>query len=67
MLTARGQQVLQAAAEGLTVDGTARRLYITADTVKAHRRRILRTLGATNITHAVAITRTRLVEQDDAA
>jgi DNA-binding NarL/FixJ family response regulator len=47
--------VLEDAAEGMTVLETARTRFKGTETVKTQRRSILLKLGARNITHAVAM------------
>lgn len=47
--------VLAAAAAGELPEQTARRLHITYDAVRAHRKRAVDRLGARDITHAVAM------------
>lgn len=54
-LTATELEHLQAAADGETIPDTARRLWVSPQTVKFHRSHIFRKLDARNITHAVAI------------
>jgi DNA-binding CsgD family transcriptional regulator len=54
-LKERELQVLALAALGYSCDLTARRLYLSLETVKTYRQRIIRKLGARNITHAVAV------------
>ena len=51
----REAQVLEAAARGLTVVETGRELFLSVDTVKTYRRRVLRRVGALNMTQAVAV------------
>ena len=41
----REQQVLDAAARGLTVRATSAELFLSMDTVKTYRRRVLRRTG----------------------
>jgi DNA-binding CsgD family transcriptional regulator len=48
-------EVLLGVAEGESCEDTARRLYLSENTVKSHRRRIYKRLGATNAAHAVDI------------
>lgn len=54
-LTSRELDVLRLAAEGCSQEITGQRLFISENTVRTHRRRILKKLGAINMTHAVAI------------
>lgn len=51
----RELQVLDAAARGLTVAQTGRELYLSQDTIKTYRRRVLRKTGARCMTQAVAV------------
>jgi DNA-binding CsgD family transcriptional regulator len=53
-LTARESEVLRAVAEGKTNAQIATALFVTEGTVKSHVKHILRKLGATNRTEAVA-------------
>jgi PAS domain S-box-containing protein len=53
-LTARQQEVLALAAEGLGNRAIAQRLVVAETTIKSHLREILRRLGAANRTEAVA-------------
>ena len=54
-LTSRELDVLSLAAEGSSAKETGQRLFISEDTVRTHRRKILKKLGARNMTHAVTI------------
>lgn len=54
-LSVRERQVLQAAADGLTVEQTAALLWLSPETVKSHRRWIYLKLDARGVAHAVAI------------
>lgn len=54
-LTPRQTDVLRCSAEGLTDVRTAEYLGIRIHTVHQHRTRAIRNLGATGLTHAVAI------------
>jgi len=54
----REVQVLDAAARGLTTRQTGAELFLSADTVKTYRRRVLQRTGAKNMTQAVAMWRT---------
>lgn len=51
----RETQVLDAAARGLSIEETGRELYLSVDTIKTYRRRVLRRTGARNMTQAVAM------------
>lgn len=53
-LSAREIEVLQHMAEGMTTKESARELFLSPNTVKAHRARISVRLGTENGTHAVA-------------
>lgn len=48
-------RVLQLASDGLTLRQIAERLFLAYPTAKAHAEAIRRRLGATGMTHAVAI------------
>lgn len=54
-LTARERDVLSWAGRGKTMADTAEILTISSQTVESHMKQIMRKLGATNKTHAVAI------------
>ena len=54
-LTRREQEVLQLAAEGLSIRETAGRLHLSPQTVKFHRTSVIQKMGVRNITHAVAL------------
>jgi DNA-binding CsgD family transcriptional regulator len=54
-LTAREEEVLAGAADGETAAQTGARLYLSSETVKGYRKRIIAKLGARNGTHAVAL------------
>lgn len=54
-LSAPELSVLRAAAEGLTVPATAERIGRSVETVKSHRKNVIRSLAARNTAHAVAI------------
>ncbi|MEU0002081.1 helix-turn-helix transcriptional regulator [Streptomyces microflavus] len=58
-LTPRMRDVLIGIAAGEQMTDTARRLSLSRDTVRAHRRRLFHQLGARNGAHAVAITAQR--------
>lgn len=54
-LTEREEEILAGAAEGETAAQTGARLYLSSETVKSYRKRIIAKLGARNGTHAVAL------------
>ena len=54
-LNDRETEILAGAAEGETAVETGRRLYLSSETVKSYRKRIIAKLGARNGTHAVAL------------
>jgi two-component system nitrate/nitrite response regulator NarL len=54
-ISSRCHAVLVGLAAGEEVSETARRLGRSLDTVKTHRRRLYKQLGARNAAHAVAI------------
>ncbi|MCZ7589736.1 MAG: LuxR C-terminal-related transcriptional regulator [Gaiella sp.] len=54
-LTDRETEILAAAAEGETAAQTGQRLYLSSETVKGYRKRIIAKLGARNGTHAVVL------------
>jgi two-component system, NarL family, nitrate/nitrite response regulator NarL len=54
-LTDREAEVLAGAADGETAAQTGARLFLSSETVKGYRKRIIAKLGARNGTHAVAI------------
>ncbi len=54
-LNDRETEILAGAAEGETAIETGRRLYLSSETVKSYRKRIIAKLGARNGTHAVAL------------
>jgi DNA-binding CsgD family transcriptional regulator len=54
-LTDRETEVLAGAAEGETAAQTGARLFLSSETVKSYRKRIIAKLGARNGTHAVAL------------
>ncbi|MER6635879.1 helix-turn-helix transcriptional regulator [Streptomyces microflavus] len=58
-LTPRMRDVLIGIAAGEQMTDTARRLGLSRDTVRAHRRRLFHQLGVRNGAHAVAITAQR--------
>lgn len=55
VLSPREREVLELAAIGLTAKEIAERLDIAPRTVEHHTKRACERLGATNVTHAVAI------------
>jgi len=55
LLTRREQQVLYWTAQGDTAGVTARRLHVSLETVKSHRKSIIDKLSARNMVHAVMI------------
>lgn len=54
-LNERETEILAGAAEGETAVETGRRLFLSSETVKSYRKRIIAKLGARNGTHAVAL------------
>jgi DNA-binding CsgD family transcriptional regulator len=54
-LTGREEEILAGAAEGETAAQTGARLYLSSETVKGYRKRIIAKLGARNGTHAVVL------------
>lgn len=54
-LTPRQADVLTGLAHGLSNADIGRRLYLTENSIKTHCKRIFRTLGARDRTHAVAL------------
>jgi DNA-binding NarL/FixJ family response regulator len=54
-LTRRQRQVLQLLADGLSTDGAAKRLGLSAETVRTHTKATIRRLDARDRAHAVAI------------
>ena len=54
-LTDRETEILVGAAEGETAAQTGARLYLSPETVKSYRKRIIAKLGARTGTHAVAL------------
>jgi DNA-binding CsgD family transcriptional regulator len=54
-LTAREREILEGAADGETAAQTGARLYLSSETVKSYRKRVIAKLGARNGTHAVAL------------
>ena len=54
-LTVREQEILAGAADGETAAQTGARLFLSSETVKSYRKRVIAKLGARNGTHAVAL------------
>ena len=54
-LNEREAEILAGAADGETAVQTGQRLYLSPETVKSYRKRIIAKLGARNGTHAVAL------------
>jgi two-component system NarL family response regulator len=54
-LNERETEILAGAADGETAVQTGQRLYLSPETVKSYRKRIIAKLGARNGTHAVAV------------
>lgn len=54
-VTRRQRQVLQLLADGLSTDGAAKRLGLSAETVRTHTKATIRRLDARDRAHAVAI------------
>lgn len=54
-LSPREREVLELAARGLTADGIAGELFLSAETVRTHTRNAIRKLGARNRLHAVVM------------
>lgn len=54
-LSAREIEILEAAARGETMEETAKRLWLSFETIKSHRRHIIAKLGARNLPHALAL------------
>ncbi len=54
-LTPREHEILAGAADGETAAQTGARLYLSSETVKSYRKRVIAKLGARNGTHAVAL------------
>jgi DNA-binding CsgD family transcriptional regulator len=54
-LSDRETEILAGVAEGETAVQTGARLYLSPETVKSYRKRIIAKLGARNGTHAVAL------------
>lgn len=55
-LTARDKEILQLSSQGLSITQIAEKIYVSADTVKFHRRKLFDKLGVQNITEALAYT-----------
>ena len=54
-LNNRATEILAGAANGETAAQTGARLYLSPETVKSYRKRVIAKLGARNGTHAVAL------------
>jgi DNA-binding CsgD family transcriptional regulator len=54
-LSDREAEILAGAADGETAAQTGERLYLSTETVKSYRKRVIAKLGARNGTHAVAL------------
>lgn len=54
-LTEREAEILEGVAEGETAVQTGKRLYLSSETVKGYRKRVIAKLGARNAPHAVAV------------
>ena len=54
-LTPREREILAGAADGETAAQTGARLFLSSETVKSYRKRVIAKLGARNGTHAVAL------------
>jgi DNA-binding CsgD family transcriptional regulator len=54
-LTERETEILEGVAEGETAVQTGRRLFLSSETVKGYRKRVIAKLGARNAPHAVAV------------
>jgi len=54
-LTPREREILAGAADGETAAQTGARLFLSSETVKSYRKRVIAKLGAKNGTHAVAL------------
>lgn len=54
-LNVRETEILAGAANGETAAQTGARLYLSPETVKSYRKRVIAKLGARNGTHAVAL------------
>ncbi len=54
-LNERETQILAGAANGETAAQTGARLFLSPETVKSYRKRVIAKLGARNGTHAVAL------------
>lgn len=52
---ARERAVLETAARGLTVEEAGAELFLSPETVRSYRRRVLQRTGARNMTQAVAL------------
>jgi DNA-binding NarL/FixJ family response regulator len=54
-LTEREVEILQCAANGMSIQKTGETLFISIDTVESHRTKVIQKLKAANITEAVSI------------
>lgn len=54
-LNDREREILLGMAEGETARQTGKRLFLSWETIKSYRKRVIAKLGARNGTHAVAI------------
>ena len=62
-LTAREYEVLLCLSEGLTTYETAQRLFLSAETVKSHRRKLMLKFDAKNAFHlGVIVTKSGLLD-----
>ncbi len=52
---ARERAVLETAARGLTVEEAGAELFLSPETVRSYRKRVLQRTGARNMTQAVAL------------
>ncbi len=53
-ITQREMEVLQLLSAGLKGEEIAQRLYLSPDTIKSHRRSIMRKLDARNVAHLIS-------------
>ena len=51
----RELQILDAAARGLTMPETSAELFLSVETIRSYRKRVLKRTGARNMTQAVAM------------
>lgn len=54
-LTSREVEVMQCAADGMSLAKTGEHLFISPDTVESHRTKVIQKMRAANITEAVTI------------